>query len=385
MRPCIKTFLTCCLITYAPYSLAAESGFPVGPTVLHPSIGVELGHNDNVIQSSHDEIQSMYMRLTPAVKWELERLTDKYIIDFDTNIIRYFDSSADNAESYGLAGSADLDLPDKFHAFLSAGYHKYYDPRGTTDFDEDGNPNKWDTSTLDGKLTYGSPGAKGRIELKANYATVRYDEFDVAQITDRHLFGLGGAFHYRIQPKTYLFINADVVDTNYETNTRLDSKEYRYGIGASWFATAKTTGTLNVGYNNKAMDNDTIPDYTGTYVQALVNWRPRTYSLFDVKASRMTGESKGFGDYSLTNALGLAWTYAWTTRVSSTLGYDYADIDFAGTDRNDKKNGLYVNLNYQMRRWLSLRGGFDFIDFSSNYPDEDYNQNVVSLTLFSSF
>ncbi|WP_062151067.1 outer membrane beta-barrel protein [Beggiatoa leptomitoformis] len=384
MKPSINTFLGCLLCLYTPLTLA-EGGFPVGPTTVYPSLGIDLGYNDNVIQSSTDEIGSSYMRLTPSVKWELERLSDKYIIGFDANVIRYFGSSADNAENYGITGSTDLDLPDKFHATLTAGHRKDFDPRGTTDFDEAGDPNKWDTTTLGGNLSYGSPGAKGRIEIKANYATVRYDESRVAALTDRDSLGFGGAFHYRVQPKTYVFVNLDITDNTYKTSSRFDSKEYRYGLGASWFATAKTTGTVNFGYSNRDMEDDTMSDYTGTYLQAILNWRPRTYSLFDVVASRMTGENKGFGDYTLTNALGLAWTYAWNTRLSSTAGYDYADISFGGTDRNDDKNSVYLNLNYQMRRWLSLRSGINIVNFTSNYPDEDYDQRVVSLTLFSSF
>ncbi len=67
-----------------------------------------------------------------------------------------------------------------------------------------------------------------------------------------------GTLFWNLGPKTQLLAEVTRYDENYlnnffKANYQLDSSEWRYQVGATWKATAKTTGEFRIGYYQRDM------------------------------------------------------------------------------------------------------------------------------------
>src|SRR5213075_2347476 len=147
-------------------------------------------------------------------------------------------------------------------------------------------------------------GAQGRMELWYSDAVKRYTNNRATTfLSDRDTQELGGTFYWRVLPRTHVLFEARRVEYDYkDVTSRQDSTEDKYFVGATWEATAATSGTVKIGSTKKKFDVG--QSFTDTSWEALVTWSPRTYSRFDVYSSRQPTESTGLGAYILSSPTG---------------------------------------------------------------------------------
>jgi hypothetical protein len=302
---------------------------------------------------------------------------------YQAQIGRYTSSSADNYVDQ--TARAQFDMAFNPHNFLRVGYDYIvsHDPRGSTDRPIEGRPDRYRLVNPYANYALGAPGAIGRVELYYSDPYRRYlNNDEITAASDHHAEEYGGAFYWRVMPRTYVMAEARETDIRYNlADSPFSGKEHRYYAGVSWEATAATTGTIKVGQLQRDWDTHAFNDYSGTSWEALITWQPRTYSKFDFYSARQTNESTGLGSFILTSVAGATWSHYWTSYITTAVDAHYQRDAYQNFPRNDKTMVFDFKAGYQFRRWLTLGAEYTHTNRDSNLEPFDYDKNLFLLTL----
>lgn len=365
------------------------AGIRFGPTRIYPTLGVGLLYDDNILGTKTDKKSSMGTIISPAVRGELRgRGGNLYALQYNADIVRYADSRADDFDAQRLSADSQIIITTRARMTIQGQYIDSVDRRGSTTRPTGLEPDRWVAKRGAGIFTYGTPGARGRIDVEAGYGEVRYKtNRSVTAELDYDTVYIGGAFSWRIMPKTSLVFNARHTWIDYVlTTSLLDSTETMLGVGATWEATAQTSGTFSIGQLKKEFDSPGQQGFTGPYWTGTVRWSPRTYSIVDFTTAQHTTETSGLGDYTLSRVAFAIWTHAWTERIRSRVRLGYRNDSYRGGafNREDDIYNVGAGVEYQFRRWLRLDGRVDHVKRSSSEPLNDYNRNIFMLTITGS-
>jgi len=363
----------------------ATSGIRVGSMTAYPGVDIAVGHDDNVTRQSTNAVSSPVVFISPYVILEGRRGPHLFDFRYRGKTAYYSDSPDDNYNNNAFQANARLkfgvrnDLALRFDLIYGS------DPRGSTDRPVTNAPDRYREIGLAGRYGYGARGAKGRIEVDADYNSRRYtNNPQAAAESDVDKAGLGAAFYWRVKPKTRLLFQWRYLDFDYvDPANTLDSNEQLVYVGAQWDATAKTTGFVKYGRTWKNFASPTQQNDSSNSWDVGIRWSPRTYSVFDLSALQRFRESTGVGDSIVERRAGIGWTHAWNSRLSHNLTYAHIRDKYlgAGTDRLDETDAIGAKLNYQFRPWARFGAEYTYTDRDSNDPTYRYGRNVLLFTL----
>jgi len=364
---------------------AAAKGAPIvsGGLYIYLSSALIIGRNDNVIGSANNAISSPVYSLQPEVVAELKNHGDRYTLDYIGNYTRFADSSNDNFNHHEFKLAGDNIFDARTRLGWLAGYIKSTDPRGSTDRGLSADPDQWHAPTLAGILSYGATGATGRFEFDGSLQNKRYDNNRTTTIgSDVDLSTVSARFFYRIAPKTSLLFETKQIKSDYVLSTSTNSNtDRRLMVGATWDATAATTGIFKVGYLKKNFDSSARTDYSGLAWEGQVRWMPLTYSTVDFVTSKTPSDSTGVGDYIMNKNYNIAWTHKWTSTVGSRVNVGLVKSDFINGARQDDLRNYGLGLTYDLRRWLRLSAEITNTNRSSTIPSNDFKRNVMLFSV----
>lgn len=353
------------------------------PVFVTPYVGVAVGHDDNLFLSHTNQKASDMYVVSPGVKLDARDPNKVIQASYQGQVGRYTSSSDDDYVDHTARAQFDMALDRRNFIKVGYDYIRSHDPRGSTDRPIEGSPDKYRQSTPYFTYALGAPGALGRFEAYYSDASRRYlNNRETTINSDRDMPEFGGAFYWRVMPRTYVVAEARGTNVRYDlSGSPLSADERRYYGGITWEATAATTGTVKVGRLKRDFKDPTQTDFTGTSWEALISWAPRSYSKFDFYSARQTNESTGLGSFILTSVGGVTWTHAWTTYITTAVDARYQKDDYQGFDRNDKIAILGLKAGYKFRRWLTVGAEYARTKRDSNIDAFDYDRNLYLITL----
>ena len=366
---------------------SGAAGIRLGPAYIYPAIGNSFLYDDNYFGSNTNRQSAFSTVFSPLIRAELRpRGGSIYALTYAADIGRNWDSSADNFVRQRLFFDSTVIITTRARLALQAQYAESFERRGSTDRPFGTEPDKRADANVAGLFSYGAVGARGRVDVEAGYQQSEYKNNRAVTAAFDHntTFG-GGAFYWRVMPKTSLLFRVRQSQIEYPGSAFADlsSTERQYGIGATWEATARTSGVFSFGQLKKEFDSPGREGYTGAYWEGNVTWAPRTYSNFNFSTAQHTSEATGIGDFAVSRVVFLTWNHAWTSRISSRVrgGYRTDDYRGAGVTRQDDNSNIGAGVSYQFRRWLGFGANYDHLRRSSNVPNADYDRNVFSITI----
>ncbi len=352
------------------------------PLYFSPYLGLAAGHDDNLFLTNENEKESSILIVSPGFKLDARSANSVFLLDYQGQAARYTSSREDDYVDHTMRSTYDVAFDRRNFLRLGLDYIRSHDPRGATDRPIGDSPDRYRLTTPSITYAFGSPGAQGRVELFGSFADKRYtNNREVTFLSDRETTDFGGAFFWRVQPKTHLLLEARRTEIDYDSDlSPLDSEEDRYYAGVTWEATALTTGTLKAGRLKKRFDSGR-PEFSGGSWEALVTWSPRTYSKFDFYSSRTTNESTGLGDFILSEISGVTWNHAWSSFWQTQVALRHQKDKYQGFDRKDDTTSLGFKLGYKFRRWLTLGAEYTHSTRDSNIPQFEYDKNLYLFTV----
>jgi len=386
-----RAYLLCALVgfTLSSHAQNQESDTTTGPYSLDFGLGIEAVYNDNIYRLPRNEVDSWIGVLAPSITATAQPSKHRYELSYEGDYGWYTNSSDDDYVDHYLSAGAYLDLSPRNQFEITASYSDAHEDRGSG-INQNFNPNinipaepdRFDLTQLLGIYTFGAEETKGRLVFQAGYDGLEYSNNRLrTQFFDQDLVFGEASFFYRVLSKTSLVLTAGVNDTKYDQERLLqptrDNTEYSYLLGVTWDTTAKTTGTVLVGYLERRFDDPVLGIDDGPIWQVDVEWSPRTYSVFDFSTARRTRESDSLtGDFVVTDSISVTWTHGWGDRLESQIGVFFSDEDYRSSGREDDIEEFNFTLTYQMRHWLSWNLGVDIRSRDSTLDRQNYDQNI---------
>ena len=361
------------------------AGVQLGDTPLwvSPYLGTAIGYDDNLFQSNVNEKSSNVFLVSPGLTLYARGTNSAFELKYQGQVGRFGQSDDDNYVDHAAHAAFDVAFDRRNFLRIGLDYARSHDPRGSTDRPVLGAPDKYRATAPSVTYAFGTPGAAGRIEVYASEYDKRYvNNRQATAAFDRENREVGGAFYWRVAPRTYLLVEARDTDISYRLPNAASGQERRYYGGASWDATAATTGTLKAGRLERKFDDGT--EDTSTSWEGIVSWSPRTYSKFDFYTSRQTNEATGLGRYILSSVGGLAWNHAWSSFFSTGVDVRFQRDAYRGFDRSDDIVSVGLRAGYKFRRWLTIGAEWNHSNRDSNAPTFDYDRNRYLLTATAS-
>jgi len=376
--------LACCSSAFA-----APQGSEVGPFRLFPAIGISLQHNDNLGLTNANEDSSAVTILSPQAKLVSKRRGSTYSLGLGTEIGRYTSSDIDNYEDANFSAGADLQLSSLAGLLLGASYRLGHDARGSTDRTNA----QLDTYTTAGGNALFSYGSRAKIgfEGEVGYSAKRYKDYSSTVIdgvtdSDIDFTSVAGRLFYRVMPKTRVFVEAAYQQTDYVLDQSIqDSDQWGLNVGARWRATAKTSGTAKIGYLKRDYDATGIEDFTGVAWQIGVQLKPLRQSTVDVYTGRTVSDNTGIGDFIDTQDISVSWTHNWMPRLSTKLGFYFANSDYEGNIREDDLTNFNLGVNYDVMKRTTVSAGVNFTQNDSTSSTEEYDRTIYHISINSAF
>ncbi|PLY16409.1 MAG: hypothetical protein C0631_03970 [Sedimenticola sp.] len=363
------------------------TGFPVGSGYLYPSVGVEVGYDDNIFLQENDEKSSWVTVISPKAKMEFEGEATTVALNLGAEVGNFANSHRDDY----FDGNVSIDVsfyPTERATFaVSAGYKKSHEARGTAAQAGDAaflfdRPNRYQIVEAGARFAYGldQVGAP-RFELALITDDRTYDNNRTATIyRDRDSQEAKASLFYKVMPATSLLLEGRATKYDYDVAT-LDSKQYRLMAGVLWEATSQTEGFAKFGYGKKNFEDASREDANSASWELGVNWKPLSYSMFTLATSKDFDETDSVGDYVDSREISLEWKHDWYTYLGSKLQFSYGTDDYGNDLREDDVWQAGVKVDYRLRPGLIVGAGFTHTDLDSNEPGLSYKDNVVGVQL----
>ncbi len=376
------------------FAASASYGQTEEPSGLEAQLGMEIRHDDNIFRTAESLHSSIISIVSPRLKLTATPSKHRFVFQYDGEIAWYDESHADDYDDHFLEAGAYLALGRKISFDIIGSFDAGHENRGaglTEGFDPTINipaePDRFERAEILGRFGIGSNTTAGRLVLDAGYRDLEYtNNLDRTRFFDRDETYGGAIFYYRLMPQTSLFLDARYTDIHYQIDRilqpSLDSEEYRYLIGITWDTTAKTKGTVKVGYVDKKFADSARGDFSDPTWEVDVRWSPRSYSHFDFQASRAPTETNGQGSFIDKTEYSVTWEHRWRQNISSQVGGRYVDQEYRdlSTARVQELTQYSFFLSYQMRRWLEWKAGVEVNSRDSNINRFQFDGNIYSIS-----
>lgn len=350
----------------------------------YPSVKVDLQHNDNIFSTPNNKVSDRILVLTPALRLAAKQAGHSFSLRMSSAIADYQNNSSENNTNTSLGGLAELDLGTHLRARLEGDYLDGVDPRGSTNNPLAATPDHFRQIRGQGIFSYGAAGARGRLDFQLGQLRREYlNNRETTAANDHEVDDLGATFYWRVGPRTTLLFQGKHSKMDYAlpASTR-DSVENAFLAGATWQASAKTSGSFRLGMTKKEFDDSSRSSPTTISWDGQIRWSPRSYSHVDLTLNRSPAETTGgIGDSIDRTHTGARWSHAWSTRFTTETSAFYTTEDYQGVARSDSTQSYAFRASYKMRRWLSLGGDYAHTARSSDDSIFSYKRNVFMLFL----
>jgi len=377
----------CIFLNILPAWAIEPAAIPIGEASLYPSLNLISGHDDNILATEEDQISSWVTRINPNFLFEAEKekILARINYSFERGIIH--NSTDDNYLDHNLTGTVFYTGNSRNRVDLRTSFIKGHEARG----DEEGGavtqtsaPLEYNLNSIKGIYTYGGIRAKGNIELSAGYKDKKFTNFrDISQTRDFNQTDLGAAFKYRVSDRTSANVKFIRYQLDYDHSNR-DNTNTRYLFGASWEATAKTSGYIDIGWSEKDFKDSDLKDTSGGTWDISINWQPKTYSTFIFYTGQEFGESTTDSTYVDAKNYGFDWQHFWKEHIKTTLSYNVLSEDYSNSRRKDNTKNLTIAVNYEARRWINLGLGYTKTTKNSNFSNSSFKRNIIMFSLQAS-
>ncbi len=371
----------------AQQSAAADSGEEGSGTVFRGALEAGVVFTDNTFYTDNrDDLQeSTGLRVKPEISVAriLPRMRLSAGADAELGIFDLPDD-VDDYTDYRVILGADW-LSAVRHGFkFGAMLREDHDPFGT-DRTESATAalrdlDQWRETSGDARYRYGLPTDRYNIDFSVHAKSRTYTTNEsVTQFLDYEETGTQLAAYYNLTPKTAVFAAVTGSRTVYETVAPgafdRGATELRYGVGAVWNASAKTSGDVRVGYVDRRRRNSNDDDFTGVDWTATFSWSPRSYRNFDIETGRVTQESYlNTTEFINNQFFGAAWVEQWTQRLQTRLGGRYLASEYVGTSRRDHSARYSLNIEYRVLRNLQLLASATNVMVDSDVTAGEYDR-----------
>lgn len=372
------------LANLKPGSFMTKDGAEITPT-----LQTGISSNNNFFSTPTDESSRLVWSISPNIIALIEDGPDSYKLDLGTSSSFHNKDSVDNFTQVNIGAGVHKEFTSQHRVDVNAKADWLYEPRGSGLTEGLGNTVdelvKYQQNNILGRYEYGAQSSKAQVAFSAGFFSKQYQNFrDVSQFRDydKSLLGVTGYYNTQAATRTFLEVKQenyryDVLQAN---GISRDSNDVKVLLGMEWEATAVTSGTVKLGYQNKDFSSSQRENFSGLSWEAAVNWQPLSYSSVQLMTSRAAKDPLVQGDYIKESVYGVKWTHSWSDYLSSLASLNYIDEQYTGDiGRKDKTKNARLGLNYTANNFGMVSTYIDFIDRDSTQNTIEFDRVIVGV------
>ena len=354
-----------------------------------PILSTGFSSNDNFFMTPSETESRLVWNIAPSLKAVIDDGPNSYQLDLGTNTSFHNKDTTDNFTTVNVDTSLHQEFTSKHRLDIKASADWLSEARGSglTEgqgvlFDE---LVKYQEQNASARYEYGAKSSKAQVALSTGYYNKTYDNFTaISQYRDydKTKFGIAGYYSTQAASRTFLEITQenyryDLVNPNSFTR---DSDDLKVLVGLEWEATAVTSGSFKIGYQNKDFKSSQRENFSGLSWKASAVWKPLTYTSLQLVTSQAAKDPLLQGDFIKESVYGATWEHDWTDFITSVLSANYVDQDYTGdTNREDETKNVRVGLNYLANNFGMLSGYVDFVNKESTRSDIEFDRVIVGI------
>jgi len=372
------------LAEFKPGSLITKDGAEITPT-----LQTGLSTNNNFFSTPNDEKSRLIWTIAPQIAAQIDNGPDSYTLDLGSSTSFHNKDTTDNFTQVNIGAGLHKEFTSQHRLDIDGTADWLYEARGTGLTEGLGNVTdelvKYRQENVKASYEYGALSSKAQVALKAGFYSKEYQNFrEVSQFRDydKSLIGITGYYNTHAATRAFVELTQedyqyDVIDAN---GISRDSDDIKILLGIEWEATAVTSGSVKLGYQNKEFDSNLREDFSGLSWEAAVNWQPLSYSTVQLMTSRAAKDPLVEGDYIRESAYGITWNHGWSDYLSSQAGILYIDEQYTGNvGRKDTTKSARLGLNYIANNFGLVSTYIDFIDKNSTQDRIEFDHVVVGI------
>ncbi|WP_372760475.1 outer membrane beta-barrel protein [Pseudoalteromonas sp.] len=388
--------ITSCLFTaslgvssYASAMLKPGSFMSKDGAEITPTLQTGLSTNNNMFKTPDNEQSRLIWSIAPNILAVIDDGPDNYKLNFGTQTSFHNKDTTDNYTQVNVGAALHKEFTRQHSIDLSADMDWLYEPRGSGLTEGLGNIVdelvEYNQQDISAKYKYGSRHSKAQLAFAAGFYSKKYQNFRaVSQYRDydKTLLGITGFYNTHAATRTFLELKEEQYryDTLQANGVSRDSDDRKILLGIEWDATAVTSGTFKIGYQDKDFISQLREDFNGVSWEAAVLWQPLTYSSIKVLTSRSARDPLVAGDYIKESIYNISWEHNWRNDLSSLASLNYADEHYTdNTNRQDKTKTARVALSYLVTSFGMVSSYVDFIDKNSNQSRIEYDRLIIGV------
>ena len=365
-------------------SIITKDGAAVTPTL---QLGVSS--NDNFFMTPSATQTRLIWNIAPSLNALIEDGPDSYTFDIASSTSFHNKDTTDNFTQVNVGAGVHKEFTSQHRLDITGDSDWLYEPRGAGLTEGQGSAINelvhYQQQSLNARYEYGALSSKAQLALITGYYNKNYQNFTaISQYRDYDKPMLGIIGYYNTQAGTRAFLEVkqenyhyDVIDSNGITR---DSDDVKVLLGMEWEATAITTGSFKVGYQNKDFESNLRENFSGLSWEAAAVWKPLTYTTLQLVTSRAAKDPLLEGDYIRESVYGATWQHEWSDYLSSVVSANYIDQKYSGNfNRKDKVKNARLGLNYLATNFGMVSGYVDFIDRDSTRANIEFDRVIVGL------
>jgi polysaccharide biosynthesis protein VpsM len=364
-----------------------------GPLLVRPQLQLSETFTDNVLYNNAVKKSDFITTFSPGMVLQVGKKDENYVIfDYIYDHLLYARTSGLDSDNhhFNLRHHVQLgqftlegrDTYEQLSGILGSGFALNQGIRVDRDV-------YWIDHTLKYDIT----------EKTDVYGRILYDATDYGKqfpLFDQNEWIATGGFEFKALPKTSFFGELYYGQTATDPNTfaapvaKPPHSDFVGGfIGARGEFTSKLTGTAKAGYESRDFSDHTggisapvveislAQRFTERNILSLVYSRRSRVSV-EVAKSAYTADV-----FSLTYRQALGAAERWKGDATLSYGrYEYEPSLPFYASRSDEMFTVGLGISYDVRKWLTVRGAYDFQHFDTSLPTAiDYDVNRVILTL----
>lgn len=386
-----KTFIAALIAMLASAVCSTPaSALNLGKFIVRPYLGFQTIYDDNVYALDLNKVHDWYFLTSPGIMLKLGRWDNTVELEYRTDIYRYVDTGDFNdVEDHFIRAGAGFklhrlsfrvnDLATRGHesrqqvnaAITGAGLNRY-----------------WSNDASAGASYELS--SKTKFELSYDNYFIDYSNASL-DFQDRMDNGVTGDFYYHITPKTSLVAEGVYRNVHHYQDTpeanRLNSNEYWAMAGVTWDITAKSTGTVKVGYEWKDFGAGR-KNFDSPVYQVYIDHKFTAKTAVRLEGLRQANETDDPRvDYYTMTSGSLSLFYNPLTKLElkpyiSAVNDLYSGeltVDGDTARRSDLLISAGIDFTYRMNKWVSFTVGYKHTKRSSNLTFYDYTDNMAAV------
>ncbi|MCQ2028720.1 outer membrane beta-barrel protein [Stutzerimonas zhaodongensis] len=368
-----------CVVSGNSWAVNDPQDIRIGGFEFTPTLIVRESYDDNYRGLSDNEQASWVTGINPTFLLGTGNRNSEYELEYSFNSdIFHSDSEASNTDHH-LNLRSVMEFNSRNRLSWGLGYHRVEETADTEDVTEN---DKYSSAIARAAYRFGAQTARNQLEFGTHYERRRYhNSGNLNASEERDSLMFNSIWFHRLGARTRSLVEVRHTDHDYKLSSALrDSTNMALLGGATWDATAKTSGSFKVGAERKDFDSNQRKDFTSPMWEANATWKPRSYSAFKLTSRRAFDEGDD-GASTINDWTTLAsWEHDWTSRIATELNYRFSDREYEGINRDDERTSYGAGVIWSPDRWIDVKLSYLRTENDSSLSSESYDRNVYLLS-----